>query len=730
MRLRLIYPLLLFLALMPFKALATHIIGGELTYECLGNGVYEITLNIYRDCQPFQDQDGSWITPLGFDNVLGQPDVTLGAPDALINIYDANNEWVATEYFSSLEITQIEEPESNDCLSIPPEICIEQGTYKLTTTLPPIVGGYQIAYQRCCRNPSVINIQNPGQTGITVFTNIPNPATANCNSSPVFQFYPPLAICLSEVLEIDQSATDPDGDQLVYSFVTPYLGASVTSSDETTPPPFEEVAWVAPFEANNPLPATPSLAIDPNTGIITGQPTSQGLFIVGIMVEEYRNGIKINEIIRDFRFLVVECDQGYADFDVEDLICEGLTVEPIDQSTLANTYSWDFGDPTTTLDVSTLPNPSYTYPEGGTYEITLTINEGTVCEDVITKTVNIYPDLFPEIAAVDFQCFVGNSYNFEYRGDREQGIVYEWDFGPNATPQFSTAQNPEGIQFNEGGFHEISVTVSLNQCLNTATQLVEVGYKELLDISANPIGCDPHITNFKPITRNGRYSYSWFFGNGQSSTEEKPSILFSTGTYDISLEIVNLETGCVERIDVEDWIEVYDPPIAGMEVSPKEIFLGERVYVDDLSEKSNVYSIDFGNGHIIDEAEPSYEYPTAGDYVITQTVSNESGCIDTLSQKVSVLYDYTAYIPNVFSPNGDNLNDEFIPIYKGITDYKITIYNRWGELVFQRDIGDGIHWNGMYDGEKASQDVYIYIANLQTDTGKIIERKGHVTLVR
>ena len=730
MRLRLIYPLLLFLALLPYKAFATHIIGGELTYECLGGGVYEITLNIYRDCQPFQDQDGTWITPLGFDNILDQPDITPGAPDALINIYDVNNDLVATEYFSSLDVTQVEEAETNECLTIPPEICVQQGSYKLTTTLPPIIGGYQIAYQRCCRNPSVINIQNPGQTGITVFTNIPNPALANCNSSPTFEFYPPLAICLSETLEIDQSATDPEGDQLVYSFVTPYLGSSVSSSTETSPPPFEEIAWVNPFNATNPLPATPGLAIDPNTGIITGQPTSQGLFIVGIMVEEYRNGIKINEIIRDFRFLVVECDEGFADFEVEDLICQGLTASFTDQSTIANTYSWDFGDPTTTSDVSNLPSPSYTYPEGGTYNITLTINEGTVCEDAITKAVNIYPDLFPEIAEVDFQCFVGNSYSFEYIGSREADIQYEWDFGPNATPQFSSTQNPEGIRFNEGGFHEISVTVSLNECLNTATYLVEVGYKDLLDISANPVGCDPHITYFKPITRNGRYSYSWVFGNGQSSTEEKPSILFNTGTYDVSLEIVNLETGCVESMYVEDWIKIYDPPIAGMEASPKEVFLGQKIYIDNLSKKSNIFSIDFGNGHIVDVAEPSYAYPTTGAYTITQTVSNESGCIDTLSQKVSVVHDYSAYVPNVFSPNDDQLNDEFIPIYKGVIDYKIEIYNRWGERVFNRNIGDKVNWNGMYNGEKASQDVYIYIAHFQTFSGKFIERKGHVTLVR
>lgn len=730
MRLRLIPPLFFFLALLPFKSLATHIIGGELTYECLGGGVYEITLNIYRDCQPFQASDGTWVTPVGFDNLFGEPEFTPGAPDALVKIYDVNNDLVDTQFFSSFEVVEVEDQYTNDCLSLPADLCIEQGIYKLTTTLAPLAGGYQIAYQRCCRNPSVINIQDPGQTGITVYTNIPDPGTAVCNSSPVFGFYPPLAVCLNESLEIDQSATDADGDDLVYSFITPYLGATFTNSDETTPPPFTEIAWVPPFNAGNPLPATPGLNIDSATGIISGSPTSEGLYIVGIMVEEYRNGVKINEIIRDFRFLVLECDKSSADFDLEDLICEGLTADFVDQSTLANTYFWDFGDPSTSLDLSTDPNPSYTYPGGGAFDVTLVINNGTICADTMVKTLNIYPELFPEIAALDFQCFEGNSFDFEYLGNDETGLQYEWDFGPNATPQFSSDKNPEGISYNRGGLHEVTVTVTLNECIGVATQTLEVGYKELLDISANPIGCDPHITTFKPITGNGEYTYSWSFGNGQNATEANPSILFPTGKYDVSLEITNTETGCIESISIEDWVEVYPPPVAGMEASPLEVFLGESIYINDLSKESNIFSIDFGNGHIVDEPEPSYQYPTAGDYTITQTVSNESGCIDTLSTDVSVVYDYTAYVPNVFTPNGDGLNDEFIPMYKGIIDYEIEIYNRWGEKVFQRNLGDKEHWNGMYDGKKASQDVYIFIANFQTYSGNLIEKKGHLSLLR
>ena len=108
---------------------------------------------------------------------------------------------------------------TSECMTLPPELCVEKGTYTMVTSLPPNANGYQIVYQRCCRNDQVINIEDPEDMGSSLVAYIPPSSNVDCNSSPVFDSFPPLALCLGTDIEIIQSATDIDGDDLVYSFV-------------------------------------------------------------------------------------------------------------------------------------------------------------------------------------------------------------------------------------------------------------------------------------------------------------------------------------------------------------------------------------------------------------------------------------------------------------------------------------------------------------------------------
>ena len=109
------------------------------------------------------------------------------------------------------------------CLETAPDVCVEQGFYTLTATLPPISGGYQILYQRCCRNSTIVNIVDPSGTGSTYTVDIPE-SSMDCNSSPFFVNYPPIVICANSPLVFDHSAIDYDGDSLVYAICEPYEG--------------------------------------------------------------------------------------------------------------------------------------------------------------------------------------------------------------------------------------------------------------------------------------------------------------------------------------------------------------------------------------------------------------------------------------------------------------------------------------------------------------------------
>jgi hypothetical protein len=182
---------------------ATHIVGGEIQYECLGFnaatqvGTYRIILHVYRDCfngqAPFDQQAAITIFQMG-------PTVS---------------EWVTVN--PTPVITNIPPETNNPCLIPPNNICVEEGLYVATVNLPYNPAGYTITYQRCCRNNTIDNVINPGQSGSTYTIFLSGQAQLTCNSSPEYSAFPPIVICNNQPLVFDHSATDAQGDQLVYS---------------------------------------------------------------------------------------------------------------------------------------------------------------------------------------------------------------------------------------------------------------------------------------------------------------------------------------------------------------------------------------------------------------------------------------------------------------------------------------------------------------------------------
>jgi hypothetical protein len=152
----------------------------------------------------------------------------------------------------------------------------------------------------------------PDDTGITLTTHVPGSDTGfTANSSPRFTNYPPILLCNNDQLDFNHVATDPDGDQLIYSLVTPWSGASSANPQpsQAPAPPYFPVQWNGgSFSAPQPLGPGSSTVINPNTGMLTVNPSMIGLFVVGVCVKEYRNGVLVGQTIRDFVFRVFDCN--------------------------------------------------------------------------------------------------------------------------------------------------------------------------------------------------------------------------------------------------------------------------------------------------------------------------------------------------------------------------------------------------------------------------------------
>lgn len=370
-KIRSFFLLITALALAPILAYSTHIVGGELNYKCLGGNKYEIHLRVYRDCY-------TGVPP--FD------------ANASIGIFNSSNVRVATLSipYPGKTVLSPTIAQADVCVKIPSNVCVEVCEYVGTIVLPPIAGGYQLAYQRCCRNPTISNITNPGNTGATYYAHIPDQAVA-CNSNPVFKNWPPIFVCVGNPILFDHSATDEDGDSIVYNLCTPLHGAtaSVPMPQPPNTPPYTAITWRAPYGATDPLGGIP-LTIDPKTGSLTGTPNTIGQFVVGVCADEYRNGVLISTTKRDFQFNVIKCLPSIVVAAPSVSVnCTNHTATFTNNSTGGTSYYWNFGDTTVTNDTSNVLHPSYTYPGVGTYLVTLIArsNISDDCNDTLRNFV-------------------------------------------------------------------------------------------------------------------------------------------------------------------------------------------------------------------------------------------------------------------------------------------------------------------------------------------------------
>jgi gliding motility-associated-like protein len=112
---------------------------------------------------------------------------------------------------------------------------------------------------------------------------------------------------------------------------------------------------------------------------------------------------------------------------------------------------------------------------------------------------------------------------------------------------------------------------------------------------------------------------------------------------------------------------------------------------------------------------------------------NSWGCEDTVIKTVQVDYDFFAYVPNAFTPNGDRTNDVFTPVVPPVKELRFDVYNRWGQRLFTTtNAGEG--WDGTFNGQECKADVYAWKLYLRSSNEapnhKQKEMMGEVTLIR
>lgn len=732
---------------LPLFVSARHIIGGDISYVCLGDGNYQFTMKIYRDCSnPFGDN---------FD---------FNAP---VTIFRGNTEpYTQVQHiYAPLQqpITNVPPDLSNPCLILPPNVCVEQGVYIFNLSLPVIDESYHIVYQRCCRNNTITNILNPGASGATYAIELTPDAQSLCNNSPVFNAFPPVVICSGEELNFDHSATDADGDQLVYELCSPLLGAGVVGfmepgdptscdgfrPDPACPPPFDNVNFQVPnYSPLEPMGGDPVVSIDPVTGIISGVPTTLGQFVVGICVYEYRNGELLSVTRRDFQFNVANCEPTvFARVDADDMMSDETFVihaceNPITlvnqsvQQQFIDEYIWEFDIDGVTHDFHSWNLP-IEFPHEGLFEGRLILNPGTDCGDTATVHVHVFPGLEADFEFDYDTCIAGPViFTNTTTNAGAQGIEsWEWSFGDN---HGSEARNPIHEYFDPGHFPVNLRVTDDNGCVDQITKTVDYQPVPALIIIAPSSfdGCSPADIFFDNLSYpiDDTYQINWDFGDGTGSPEISPSHVFEeTGKYSIEVEITS-PIGCTVDTFFHELIEVRPSPIAAFNASPEELTqFNSTVQFEDQSEGGAGWFWQFGDDFSTSVQHPEYTFRDTGLQEVQLIVTNAYGCQDTVVQYLDVKPEIRYHIPNAFTPNGDGQNDVFRGkgILEGIRAYQMSIWNRWGELIFSsNNPTQGWDGNSGKDGRSVPAGVYVYFVEMIGPRGERFEYQGFATLIR
>jgi len=283
-------------------ASASHLVGGNIGYEYLGDaggGMYSyvITLTVYNDCSPASNiplPDATQSIAIYGHDLNGSP---MGGGDKAL---------FSEIVLSLVDSNRVLPPTVSGC-TVGNTECIYKGVYRDTILLPLNFNGYHIYFDDFARTGGIANLQNPGGTGMAFHCYIPSNLVDN--SSAFFNDDPVAFFCAGDTVSILNTATDPDGDLLVFSFTDPFAGMSgFGAAPDPLPWTINPVTWLnGTYNANQPFGPGGYAFINGSTGLTQYSVPTAGHYVVAVEVREFRNGNLIGVTRRDLQLLVINC---------------------------------------------------------------------------------------------------------------------------------------------------------------------------------------------------------------------------------------------------------------------------------------------------------------------------------------------------------------------------------------------------------------------------------------
>jgi len=543
---RIFAPVLLVLSLVIFcnTAKATHAMGADLTYTCVGPNTYEIRLNFYRDC------DGIAASPTTSVDISS---VSCGLSYSLTLQPDTLFTGLDTFYFGD-EVSPL-------CpANLPLSTCnggpypgVEVYSYSAIVTFPTSCPDWNIAYSLCCRNAAIDNLLDPDSEELYVEATMDNTGGL-CNNSVFFTQLPVTYICNGEPFNFNHGAIDIDGDSLSYTLINPLTAGAVP------------ISYAGGFSLTTPMAVTGTFGFDEASGQITFTPSAEQTGVLTVLVEEFRGGVLIGSTMRDIQIVVTNCPSNSAPAADGSFIgldggvaLDANTIQSCPGDTIRFSLSYsdaNIGDVLSASSTLALLLPGVSVSYSGINPLVVNVSWITSLSDTgfYAFTVAVQDDACPIFSNQIFNydidllagTFAGPDVTYCPGGIPAQlvvtgGSLFSWTpaFGlddplsqvPKATPGLTT---------------DYIVTSNLSAfCKNTDTVRVTVvpAFNYLLSPGDTLCRFDETTigVNTEPVW--GPYSYSWFPVEGLSDpfapvTDASP---FATTYYQITM---TSDTGC------------------------------------------------------------------------------------------------------------------------------------------------------------------------------------------
>lgn len=445
-------------------------------------------------------------------------------------------------------------------------------------------------------------------------------------------------------------------------------------------------------------------------------------------------------------------------------VCIGTPSSFSDLSTISTgnitVWSWNFGDPGSgPANVSGLQNPSHAYSSAGSFSVILTVTSDSGCQGTI-----MLPVLVNSIPAAAFtspnQCI--NTSSVFTDNSTGNPISWNWDFGDSSGN--SAQQNPSHIYSSAGTYTITLIISSAAGCSDTTAGVVTIYPVPVPLFKADTVcaGTPTSFTDLSFITTGTITSWNWSFGDGGTSNQQNPSHLYaSSGNFNVALAVTS-NNGCIDTLKINTIVHGW--PTADFCITPDKAPATDPVFnfCDQWSSDVVQWSWDFGDGDgdtINTDPIHSYSAVVANNdfyaFDVCVHVKNQYGCWDTVCKAVELIPEFTFYIPNTFTPNQDFMNETFFGKSRGVKEYTIWLFDRWGNLIWdctyegkntdwdnqgQDGMSSYCKWDGVVvqggmdmsgnSRQLAQEDVYVWKVELTDVFKKQHKYVGHVSIVK